>query len=177
MKAGKTFDEIAALEGGGTTRNAVAGAIYRYRQASGGVPAVKLTSKKDAALWHARNMAGESFDEIAVKDSAPGRQLTRECVAMAVRRWRGGKGIKGPGAGRRAKASKKKFVMTLTQPSFLSDMTLCHWIEGDPKTPDAVFCGHPHLPGKPYCEGHHALSRAGYTSASKAAKDAEGIDA
>lgn len=35
------------------------------------------------------------------------------------------------------------------------DRTLCHWIIGDPKTPDHHYCHHHRTPGSSYC-AHHA---------------------
>ena len=34
----------------------------------------------------------------------------------------------------------------------------CKWPIGDPATQDFYFCGHPALPGKPYCEAHVSVA-------------------
>jgi len=41
-------------------------------------------------------------------------------------------------------------------PIKLGPVTKCRWPEGDPKHPDFHFCEAPTLPGRSYCECHHA---------------------
>ena len=40
----------------------------------------------------------------------------------------------------------------------------CKWPVGDPATEDFWFCGHPSVPGKPYCAPHNALASQPITS-------------
>lgn len=49
------------------------------------------------------------------------------------------------------KRARRLTLMELTERT-------CKWPIGDPATDDFWFCGHPALPGKPYCEAHVSVA-------------------
>ena len=57
---------------------------------------------------------------------------------------------------RRAPAPPKRAPSVVTLDRLASNM--CSWPQGEPGSEDFRFCGHPALPGKPYCDTHCAMA-------------------
>ena len=157
---GKSASQIAK-ELGNVTRNAVIGKVHRLglsnrtqaakpdadKAAAKAKPAPKAKPAKETAA--AKPAASEAAPEPRPAPAAPPRkaiipagqplppqpsqsEISAETLASLAEFEKG---------------AKKISLMELTERT-------CKWPIGDPATDEFWFCGHPALPGKPYCEMH-----------------------
>jgi hypothetical protein len=121
-------------------------------------------SEAEAADWHRRNLLGETFPLIAQKTG-----LKDGRIRNVVAHYRKKHQLTGPGSGTRRSMrleTAKNAGFTEKPPAFLPAVTLtrdqweqsnsCRYIQGDPRTPDAVYCGHPQY-RKHLCKGHYPI--------------------
>ena len=128
---GHSASEIVSNLGGGVTRNAVIGKVHRLKL-SARRPSVPTTSNQQ-------------------RDSA------------RAQRGHGNKGQPKVNAILAKAAALKAKPLPLAKPADVSagikltdlDKGQCHWIDGDPLTPEHSYCGEPVREGSSWCDHHH----------------------
>ena len=134
---GQSASQIAAVLGGGVTRNAVIGKVHRLglsgRGKTGAAPAQPRQPKPTRAPSHPLTMADAARPNPVV--SAPAKVVT-----PAVTAWR-------PAAEVAIPASERVTILELRE-------NMCRWPIGDPSKADFGFCGQRSVTGLPYCGAH-----------------------
>lgn len=171
---GQSASQIAK-ELGSVTRNAVIGKVHRLglsnRTAPAPAPAKPATDPKDrpastaAAAEPARAAEPAATRPEPVKAEAPRAPAEKAAAPIPMRKLIVPAGQPLPpqpsaneispetlaSAREVEKRARKLTLMELTERT-------CKWPIGDPATEDFWFCGHPSMPGKPYCEAHVSVA-------------------
>jgi GcrA cell cycle regulator len=138
---GQSASQIAAVLGGGVTRNAVIGKVHRLglsgRGKTGAAPAQPRQAKPTRAPTHPMTMA-----EPAVADGQAEVAEARATPAP-VTPWR-----------------QEIVAIPETQRVTILELrdTMCRRPLGDPSKPDFGFCGQRSVTGLPYCGAHCQLA-------------------
>jgi GcrA cell cycle regulator len=138
---GQSASQIAAVLGGGVTRNAVIGKVHRLglsgRGKTGAAPAQPRQPKPTRAPSAPVTMAEAAQPASAV--SAPVK-----AVAQPPASWRPATEVAIP-------TSERVTILELRD-------TMCRWPIGDPSKADFGFCGQRSVTGLPYCGAHCQLA-------------------
>ncbi|MHA3915278.1 GcrA family cell cycle regulator [Halovulum sp. GXIMD14793] len=162
---GKSASQIAK-ELGGVTRNAVIGKVHRLglsnRTTAAKAPAKEPAKAKPAPKAKAKPAKPAAAKTKAEAKPAPKAEAPEPEVKQPVRAkppivagqplppQPSNSEISPETLKSMEELEKKAKKLTLMQ---LTERT-CKWPIGDPATEDFWFCGHPSVPGKPYCETH-----------------------
>ncbi|HET6375478.1 MAG TPA: GcrA family cell cycle regulator [Methylocella sp.] len=139
---GWSASRISAELGGGITRNAVIGKVYRLglsgraKAVSGNVPAAQPAQKISRRSAH----AATEVASIAGNTALALRPIMMEAPAPQA---------------------EKEIVVPITEPVTIMELreSMCRWPIGDPAQPEFRFCGAKKLPGHgPYCACHSAVA-------------------
>jgi GcrA cell cycle regulator len=135
---GQSASQIAAVLGGGVTRNAVIGKVHRLGlsgrgKTTGAAPAQHRQPKPTRAPTHPMTMA-DAPQPAAAAASTPAKVVTPPAAT-----WRPTE-VAIP-------TSERVTILELRD-------SMCRWPIGDPAKADFGFCGQRSVTGLPYCGAH-----------------------